>query len=67
MANDGKKEVMGVVLFFCAIILGLMYYLPEKITGVVGSFLRSVGFGFFGYIAMILPCFLFYAAIDLFI
>lgn len=67
MANDGKKEVMGVVLFFCAIILGLMYYLPEKITGVVGNFLRSVGFGFFGYIAMILPCFLFYAAIDLFI
>ena len=67
MANDGKKEVMGVVLFFCAIILGLMYYLPEKITGVVGNFLRSVGFGFFGFIALILPFFLFYAAIDLFI
>ena len=67
MAYDGKKEVMGVVLFFCAIILGLMYYLPENITGSVGNFLRSVGFGLFGTIALILPLFLFYASVDLFL
>ena len=55
MANNGKRDALGVIFLFAAIILGLIYVIPDKYTGVFGSFLRSVGFGLFGSIAIILP------------
>lgn len=67
MSNDGNKEVTGVILFFCAIIFALMFYLPDSITGAVGHFFRSVGFGAFGSVAFIIPAFLLYASIDFFV
>ena len=67
MASDNKREFTGIILFFFAIILTLMFYLPSKVTGLVGDFLRSIGFGLLGTVALILPFFLFYASADFFI
>ncbi|MBO7452559.1 MAG: DNA translocase FtsK 4TM domain-containing protein [Clostridiales bacterium] len=67
MANNGKRDALGVIFLFAAIILGLIYVIPDKYTGVFGSFLRSVGFGLFGSIAIILPFFLIYASIEFFL
>ena len=64
---ENKKEVTGIVLFFCAVAITLMYYLPETVTGFVGWFLRSIGFGLLGSAAFMIPLFLFYAAIDFFL
>lgn len=65
--NDSKREVTGLVLFFCAIALILMYYLPASITGVVGAFFRNLGFGLLGDAAFVIPLYLVYAAIDFFV
>ena len=67
MNYDGKKEVTGVILFFCAIIFALMFYLPDTITGALGHFFRSVGFGLIGSVAFVIPAFLLYASIDFFV
>lgn len=64
---DGRGEVAGILLFFLAVALSLMYYLPAEITGALGSILRSIGFGFIGYTAYVIPVFFFYAAIDFFL
>lgn len=67
MASDNKRELTGIILFFLAIILTLMFFLPQTVTGLLGTFLRSIGFGLLGSVALILPFFLFYAAIDFFL
>ncbi|MBO4243051.1 MAG: DNA translocase FtsK 4TM domain-containing protein [Clostridiales bacterium] len=64
---DNKKEVTGIVLFFFAVAITFMYYLPETVTGFVGAFLRSIGFGLLGSSAFLIPLFLFYAAVDFFL
>ena len=64
---DNKKEVTGIVLFFFAVAITFMYYLPETVTGFVGAFLRSIGFGLLGSSAFLIPVFLFYAAVDFFL
>lgn len=64
---DGKGEVVGILFFFLAVALSLMYYLPEEITGALGSILRSIGFGLIGYTAYVIPVFFFYASIDYFL
>lgn len=63
---DSKREVSGIVCFFAAIALTLMYYVPA-LTGRAGAFVRSIGFGLIGDAAFIIPLFLFYAAIDFFV
>jgi len=66
-SNEGKREVTGLALFFCAIALTLIYYLPESITGFLGVWLRGLGFGLIGTAAFMIPVFLFYAAVDFFL
>ncbi len=66
-SNEGKREVTGLALFFCAIALTLIYYLPESITGFLGVWLRGLGFGLIGSAAFMIPVFLFYAAVDFFL
>lgn len=64
---ESKREVTGIVLFFCAIALILLYYLPSDVTGVLGSLLKTVGGGLIGSSAFMIPVFLLYASIDFFI
>ncbi len=67
MSNyDTRREVTGIVLFFCAVALTLMYYLPE-LTGKAGELMRALGFGLIGRAAFMIPLFLFYASIDFFL
>ncbi len=64
---ESKKEVTGVVLFFCAIAVTLLYYLPSDVTGVLGNCVRTVGGGLIGSAAFAIPLFLLYASIDFFL
>ncbi|MCQ2516314.1 MAG: DNA translocase FtsK [Saccharofermentans sp.] len=65
--SESKREVTGVILFFCAIALTLMYFLPTDVTGVLGSFIHTFTGGLIGFAAFTLPIFLFYASIDFFL
>ena len=56
---ESKREVTGIVLFFCAIALILLYYLPGDVTGVLGNLLKTVGGGFIGSSAFMIPVFRF--------
>ena len=64
---EGKREVTGIVLFFCAIALTLLYYLPSEVTGVLGELIRTIGGGLIGSAAFVIPVFLLYASVDFFI
>ena len=64
---ESKREVTGIVLFFCAIALILLYYLPSEVTGVLGNLLKTIGGGFIGAAAFTIPIFILYAAIDFFL
>lgn len=61
-----RKEVTGIILFFTAIAITLMYYLPADVVGPFGSFLKMLGFGLIGQAAFIFPLFLFVSSIDFF-
>ncbi len=65
-SDENKREITGIILFFSAIVLVLMYYLPASVTGVAGSFMRSLGYGLIGSAAFMIPVFLIYAGIDFF-
>ncbi len=64
--NDNRREAAGIVLFFLALALILMFYLPDGITGVAGNTVRELGFGLIGSAANLIPAFILYAAIDFF-
>ncbi len=64
---EGKREVTGIALFFCAIALTLLYYLPSEVTGVLGNLIRTIGGGLIGSAAFMIPIFLIYASIDFFL
>lgn len=64
-SSHRKNEALGIGLFFCAVILALFFYFPS--TGIVGAFFKSLGFGLLGVSAHVLPVFIAYAAIDLFL
>lgn len=64
--TDNRREAAGIVLFFLALALILMFYLPSGITGVAGSAVRDLGFGLIGAAANLIPAFLLYAAFDFF-
>lgn len=64
--NDNRREAAGIVLFFLALALILMFYLPTGITGIAGSAVRDLGFGLIGSAANLIPAFILYAAFDFF-
>ena len=64
---ESKREVTGIALFFCAIALILLYYLPSEVTGVLGNLLKTIGGGFIGAAAFTIPIFILYASIDFFL
>ena len=66
-SKDDTKEIVGLSLFFCAIVITLLYYLPANITGFLGEWIRGLGFGLIGTAAFMIPVFFFYAAIDFFL
>lgn len=63
---DGKREVVGIVLFFLAVSLMLIFYLPETVTGSLGDVIKSLGLGLVGTTAYIVPVLILYAAVDYF-
>ena len=63
---DGRQEVTGILLFFLGIILMLMFYLPADVTGSLGAFIKTLGFGLIGVMAYGIPVLLIYMAIDYF-
>ena len=65
--SESNREVTGVILFFCAIALTLLYFLPTDVTGVLGGFIHSFTGGLIGFAAFTLPIFLFYASVDFFL
>ncbi len=64
---DARKEVTGIILFFCSIALLLIDVLSESVIGPVGLWVKNIGFGFLGISAYMIPVFLCYAAFDFFI
>ena len=46
-----KKEAVGLILFFVAAAIILIFYLPVTLTGIIGSFVKTVFFGLIGCMA----------------
>ena len=58
MSRDtSRKEAAGVVLFFFAIAMILIFYLPVSLTGVIGATAKSFFFGLVGVAAYAIPVF----------
>ena len=64
--SENKKEVTGLVLFFIAAAIILIFYLPVSLTGIIGSFVKTVFFGLIGCMAYVVPLYFLYAALDVF-
>ncbi|MBR3082319.1 MAG: DUF87 domain-containing protein [Clostridiales bacterium] len=63
---ENKKEIVGLVLFFVAAAIILIFYLPVSLTGIIGSFVKNVFFGLIGCMAYAVPLYILYAALDVF-
>ncbi len=63
---ENKKEIVGLVLFFVAAAIILIFYLPVSLTGIIGSFVKTVFFGLIGCMAYAIPLYILYAALDVF-
>ena len=63
---ENKKEIVGLVLFFVAAAIILIFYLPVSLTGILGSFVKNVFFGLIGCMAYAVPLYILYAALDVF-
>ena len=61
-----KKEAVGLILFFIAAAIILIFYLPVTLTGIIGSFVKTVFFGLIGCMAYAIPLYILYAALDVF-
>lgn len=57
---------MGLILFFVAAAIILIFYLPVSLTGIIGSFVKNVFFGLIGCMAYVVPLYFLYAALDVF-
>ena len=67
MSRDtSRKEAAGVVLFFFAIAMILIFYLPVSLTGIIGATAKSLFFGLIGVAAYAIPLYILYCAIDIF-
>lgn len=63
---ENKKEVVGIALFFVAAAIILVFYLPVSLTGILGSFVKTVFFGLIGSMAYAIPLYILYVALDVF-
>lgn len=65
-SDNAQKEAAGIVLFFAAAAVALIFYLPVSLTGMVGEALKTLLFGLVGTVAYVIPVCLLYAAFDVF-
>ncbi len=63
---DKKKEINGILYLAASLIFAVAYYLGDA-TGLIGKFVRDIGFGFIGVAAYAIPVILFYMAMDYFL
>lgn len=67
MSRDtSRKEAAGIVLFFVAIAIILIFYLPVALTGIIGSAVKSFFLGLIGVAAYAIPIYILYVALDVF-
>ena len=67
MSKDtSRKEAAGIVLFFVAIAIILIFYLPVSLTGLLGSAVKSFFLGLIGVAAYAIPLYILYVALDVF-
>ena len=67
MSRDtSRKEAAGIVLFFVAIAIILIFYLPVALTGIIGSVVKSFFLGLIGVAAYAIPVYILYVALDVF-
>ena len=67
MSRDtSRKEAAGIVLFFVAIAIILIFYLPVSLTGIIGSAIKSFFLGLIGVAAYAIPVYILYVALDVF-
>ena len=67
MSRDtSRKEAAGIVLFFAAIAMILIFYLPVSLTGIIGATAKSFFFGLIGMAAYAIPLYILYVALDVF-
>ena len=67
MSRDtSRKEAAGIVLFFAAIAMILIFYLPVNLTGIIGATAKSFFFGLIGVAAYAIPVYILYVALDVF-
>lgn len=67
MSKDtSRKEALGIVLFFAAIVIILIFYLPVSLTGIIGIAVKDFFFGFIGVAAYVIPVYILYVALDIF-
>ena len=67
MSRDtSRKEAAGIVLFFVAIAIILIFYLPVALTGIIGSAVKSFFLGLIGVAAYAIPVYILYVALDVF-
>ena len=64
--DTSRKEAAGIVLFFAAIAMILIFYLPVSLTGVIGATAKSFFFGLIGVAAYVIPVYILYVALDVF-
>lgn len=67
MSRDTSlKEAAGIVLFFIAVAIILMFYLPVSLTGIIGAAIKSFFLGLVGVAAYAIPVYILYVALDVF-
>ena len=67
MSKDtSRKEAAGIILFFVAIAIILIFYLPVSLTGILGSAIKSFFLGLIGVAAYAIPVYILYVALDVF-
>ena len=67
MSRDtSRKEAAGIVLFFAAIAMILIFYLPVSLTGIIGASAKGFFFGLIGVAAYAIPVYILYVALDVF-
>ena len=67
MSRDtSRKEAAGIVLFFVAVAIILIFYLPVSLTGLLGAAVKSFFLGLIGVAAYAIPVYILYVALDVF-
>ncbi|MBQ6302607.1 MAG: DNA translocase FtsK 4TM domain-containing protein [Clostridiales bacterium] len=67
MSRDtSRKEAAGIVLFFVAVAIILIFYLPVSLTGIIGATAKDFFLGLIGISAYAIPVYILYVALDVF-